>query len=196
MKKEIKKELIERAVSGDAEAFAEIYFSLKDSIYGFAYRMTNNSAVAEEIAQEVFIFFIESPFKYRADQGSLFSFLCGVARNKILNYLKKAGTKLEMSNLNREDLENRTNGSGHSPLKNLLSREFEEKLIEGILALSHFQREAIILREMEEMSYSEIARVTETDINTTKARIYRARKNLAQHLTPYLNVEEEKYYEV
>lgn len=60
MKKEIGQNLIEKACKGDREAFGEIYFSLKVSIYGFAFRMTNQTQIAEEITQEVFIFFIEN----------------------------------------------------------------------------------------------------------------------------------------
>ncbi len=76
--------MIERAGNGDKEAFGEIYFLLKDSIYGFAYRMTNKTSIAEEITQEVFIFFIENSDKYSSEKGTLFSFLCGVARKMVL----------------------------------------------------------------------------------------------------------------
>ncbi len=196
LKREIEQHLIEKAARGDAAAFSEIYYVLCDSIYGFAYRMTNKNAVAEDITQEVFMFFVEHPEKYDVERGSLFSFLCGVARNRVLNFLKKSGTRLETNNFESKDVENFSNGNGHSPLKVLLDKEVSAKIEECVAELSPFQREVLILRELEDLSYEEIADITETDIGVVKSRLYRARRNLARELAPYLTDEKEKYYEV
>lgn len=196
MKREIKQHLIERAVDGDAEAFGEIYKTLRDSIYGFSYRMTKQEAIAEEITQEVFMFFIKFPEKFDSQKGSFFSFLCGVARNKILNHLKKSGTRLESNDFEVEHFENRTNGNGKSPLRKVLDKEFSVELEKCIGNLSAFQREVLILREMEELSYAEIAEITKTDIGVVKSRLYRARKTLAGELGSYLKNEKENVYEV
>ena len=196
MKREIKQFLIEKAVEGDAEAFGEIYFLLRDAIYGFALRMTNETAIAEDITQEVFMFFIKFPEKFDSSRGTLFSFLCGVARNKIYNHLKKSGTRLETNNFETKEFENLTNGNGKSPLTNLLDKEFSVKVAESIGKLSPFQREVLILREMEEFSYEEIAGITESEIGVVKSRLYRARRALANKLAPYLKNDEEKCYEV
>lgn len=193
MNKEIEQNLIDRSRRGDAEAFTEIYFSLKDSIYGFAYRMINRSSIAEEITQEVFIFFIENSGKYDAGKGSLFSFLCGVARNKVLNHLKKSGVRLETNDLEREPFENPANPNKSSPIGNLLEKEFSEKLEECVLKLSPYQKEVLLLREVEDLSYEEIAGITETNIGTVKSRLYRARCALAIEFAPYMKTEEVKY---
>ncbi len=195
MKREITQHLIEKAADGDREAFGEIYFQLRDGIYGFAFRMTNETWIAEEITQEVFMFFIKHPAKFDESRSSLFTFLCGVARNKILNHLKKSGTRLETNGFETKDFENRTNGNGKSPLKNLLDQELSKKVEESVAKLSPFQREALILREMEDFSYEEIASITETDIGVVKSRLYRARRALAKELAPYLT-EGEYVYEV
>ena len=190
--------MIERAVEGDAKAFGEIYSALKDAIYGFAFRMTNESATAEDITQEVFMFLIKYPEKFDAARGAtLFSFLCGVARNKIFNHLKKSGTRLETNNFETTDFENLTNGNGKSPLKILLDKESSVKVEECVAKLSPFQREVLLLREMEEFSYEEIAQITETEIGVVKSRLYRARRALANELAPYLKNEKEEFiYEV
>ncbi len=195
MKREITQHLIEKAADGDREAFGEIYFQLRDGIYGFAFRMTNETWIAEEITQEVFMFFIKHPAKFDESRSSLFTFLCGVARNKILNHLKKSGTRLETNGFETKDFENRTNGNGKSPLKNLLDQELSKKVEESVAKLSPFQREALILREMEDFSYEEIAEITETEIGVVKSRLYRARRALAKELAPYLS-EGESVYEV
>jgi RNA polymerase sigma-70 factor (ECF subfamily) len=194
--KEIKQNLIKKACEGDPEAFGEIYFLLKNSIYGFAYRMTNQFPISEEITQEVFIFFIENPDKYNSEKGTLFSFLCGVARNKILNYLKKSGTRLETNNFEKQEFENMANLNGNSPLRELLNKEFNAKVEEFVAALSPFQREVLLLREMEDLSYEEIAEITETDVGVVKARLYRARRALVRKLAPYVESREENVYEV
>ena len=196
MKREIKQYLIERAADGDEKAFSEIYFLLRDAIYGFAFRMTNERAIAEDIAQEVFMFFIKHPEKFDPSRGTLFSFLCGVARNKVFNYLKKSGTRLEMNNFETADFETVSNGGAKSPLKDLLDKEFSAKVAECVAMLSPFQREVLILRETEELSYEEIAEITETDIGVVKSRLYRARRALGAELAPYLKNEEECLYEV
>jgi RNA polymerase sigma-70 factor (ECF subfamily) len=108
--------------------------------------------------------------------------------------LKKSGTRLETNNLETEDFENFKNGS--SPLKILLEKEFSAKVEESVAALSPFQREVLILREMEDLTYEEIAEVTETDIGAVKSRLYRARRRLAETLAPYMKNEEKKYYEM
>ena len=196
MKCEIKQFVIERAVAGDAEAFGEIYFGLRDAIYGFSLRMTNGSGIAEDVTQEVFMFFIKYPEKFDASRGSLFSFLCGVARNKIYNYLKKSGTRLEENNFETEDFENLTNGCEKSPLTDLLDKEFSAKVAECVAKLSPFQREVLILREMQDFSYEEIAEITQSEIGVVKSRLYRARRALANELAPYLKNDEEYVYEV
>ncbi len=193
MKRKIEQHLIEKAVAGDAEAFSEIYFRLKDSIFGFAFRMTGQTSTAEEITQEVFMFFIENPDKFEPAKGSLFLFLCGVARNKILNHLKKSGTRLEMNNFESEHFENFTASNGNSPLKNLLEKEFSEKIEECCAEISPFQREVLLLRELEDLSYEEIAEITKTNIGVVKARLYRARRSLAKDLAPYIKSEEVLY---
>lgn len=198
MHREIEQHLIEKAGRGDGQAFGEIYFRLKDSIYGFAFRMTNESSIAEEITQEVFMFFIEKPERFDAERGkSLFLFLCGVARNKILNHLKKSGTRLEENNYESKEFENFAGGNGSSPLKNLLEKEFAARIEESVAGLSPLQREALLLRELEELSYEEIAEIAGTDAGTVKSRLYRARRTLARELAPYLkNEKEENVYEM
>ncbi|MEZ5345678.1 MAG: RNA polymerase sigma factor [Pyrinomonadaceae bacterium] len=193
MSRDIAQHLIEKSSKGDAEAFSEIYFSLKDPLYGFAFRMTNTVSIAEEITQEVFLFFIENSEKYDAERGSLFSFLCGVARNKVLNYLKKSGTRLETNDLEEDLFESPSNTWGRSPIRNLLDKEFSGKLEQCVQSLPPYQKEVLLLREIEELSYEEIAAITETNIGTIKQRLYRARQALAAGLEPYLKTEEVKY---
>ena len=195
MAQKIEKHLITQALNGDSTAFGELYFAFRGSIYGFAYRMLRETSMAEDVTQEVFMFLLENPKRFDPERGELLSFLCGIARNKIIQHLRKHSTKFEIfdDDLNKfDDLEN----AEFNPLEVLLNEELNEKLEAKIAELPPLQREVLILREIEELPYLEIARITETDLNQVKVRLHRARKTLAKELKPYLIGNEDKYYEM
>lgn len=196
MSREIDAKLIEKAAEGDPVAFGEIYFLLRNPIYGFVYRMLNETGAAEDITQEVFIFFIEHPKKYEPLRGSLHSFLCGVARNRIMHHLRKSGNRPEINRDETEDYREPKDEIGGDPLGNLLNQELAEKVEESIGKLPPLQREVVILREIEELSYEEIAGITQTELGTVKVRLHRARRALAERLSPYLMKKKEKCYEM
>jgi RNA polymerase sigma-70 factor, ECF subfamily len=193
---EIDKTLIKKATGGDAKAFGEIYFALRGAIYGFGYRMLNDCELAEDVTQEVFIFFIEHPEKYVESRGELLPFLCGVARNRIFHLLRKEKLQFEAFQDDLEDFPEIKDEIFSNPLTLLLDEELAEKVESGIAELPPLQREIFILREIESLSYQEIAEITETPIDSLKSRLYRARRTLAKGLKPYLNCQEEKKYEV
>jgi RNA polymerase sigma-70 factor (ECF subfamily) len=188
--------LIEKAIEGNASAFNEIYLTLRDSIYGFSYRMLGENSLAEDITQEAFIFFIEHPDKYQQERGSLLSFLCGYARNRIMHLLRKQGCRSEISQDDSDDYIELKDEFGNDPLKILLNGELSAKIEESIAKLPVLQREVIVLRGMQELSYEEIAKIVEVDITVVKMRLYRARRNLSIQLAPYLIAKKESSYEV
>jgi RNA polymerase sigma-70 factor, ECF subfamily len=195
----IETNLIARAAEGDAAAFGKIYFLLRDPIYGFAFRMLNDDAAAEDITQETFVFFIENPQKYQIERGTLLSFLCGVARNRIMHYLRKSGTCAETNWEETDEFIEPKDEFASDPLEVLLEHELELMVNENLAKLPPLQREALILREMRELSYEEIAKITGDDVNAVKVRLYRARRNLACRIAPYLKAEKsekEKCYEM
>lgn len=192
MRKEIEKTLIEKAVRGDAAAFGEIYYSLRDPIYSFAYRMLREASAAEDITQEVFMFLLENPAKYQAERGSLFSFLCGVTRNKVMRHLQKTATKTESLPEETGEFIEITGDFRQNPLDLLLDGELFEKVEESLARLPMLQREAIILREIHELSCEEIAQITGAEIGAIKVRLHRARKSLAREIAPYLSVKKKE----
>lgn len=191
MRQEIDQQLIEKAIKGDAAAFSELYLRLRDSIYGFAFRMLGEKSLAEDVTQETFVFFIEHPEKYQRERGSLLSFLCGVARNRIMHRLRKRGNRLEISVDETEDYIEPRDERAYDPLKILLEQELGMKVDECIANLPPLQREVLILRELQELSYEEIARVTGSEIGAAKVRLHRARQRIARQLAPYLSTKGE-----
>jgi len=184
--------LIKKAIRGDANAFAEVYQRLRDSIYSFAFRMLADEAAAEDITQETFMFLIENPTKFDPERGALHPFLCGVARNLVLHHLRKRESRHEDIGEFDEFIEIE---SGLNPLEILLESELSDFVNECVVSLPEAQREVIILREMQGFTYEEIAKITNADLNLVKVRLHRARKNLAEKLAPYLK-KKEKFNEM
>lgn len=191
------KSLVERASNGDAAAFGEIYFSLRDAIYGFAFRMLRQTAAAEDITQEVFMFLIENPHKYQSERGSLKAFLCGVARNKMMRYLSRENFRQEVFWDDEPSFHEPPDSSAKNPLDLLLDEELAERVEFCLGKIPALQREALILRELQELSCEEIAKITDSEIGAVKVRLHRARKSLAREIAPYLSVKKkEMNYEV
>jgi RNA polymerase sigma factor (sigma-70 family) len=145
----------------------------KDAIYRFAWRMTNSSTAAEDIAQDVFLVLLRHPDHFDATRRHLRSFLFGVARNLSRKCL---------------DAQNRWN-----PLDNeqfvaapmdVESREIAVVVGAAVQALPSLQREALLLAHYEGFSLDEIARAVDVDVGAVKARLHRARQNLRRMLAP------------
>lgn len=187
---------LEDAGRGDAEAFARLYNRYRDRVYGFAYRMLNVQTAAEDVTQEAFLALIEHPEKYQSERGSLLTFLCAVARNAVLNRFRRRVYEAE-DDFEEGELYLIKDEYAPDPLSSLLERELSEKIDESIALLPPLQREVIVLRKFQELSYQEISFVTGAEINVVKARLHRARKSLAKNLAPYMLFEEgERCYEL
>jgi RNA polymerase sigma factor (sigma-70 family) len=187
--------IINRALNGDAGAFGEIYLTLRGSLFGFAYRMLRETSLAEDVTQETFMFLLNNPQRFDSEKGELLSFLCGVARNKIIQHLRKHSTKFEFyeDDLTKFD---EADDFRRNPLEVLLKEELTEKIEEIIANLPVAQREVLILREIEGLPYSEIADITDAELGQVKIRLHRARKSLANELRPYLAGGKGKNYEM
>ena len=182
-------ELLAAAARGDQAAFSQLYQRYRNRVYGFAYRMLGTQEIAEDVTHEAFLLLIRQPERYQAARGSLLTFLCAVARNHIFQHLRHqerhAPEPVETSGECDEA------GARHSfdPLSDLLERELAAQVEEALAKLPVAQREVVVLREYQELSYEEIAEVIGADTNVVKARLYRARQALAKRLAPYLRAE-------
>ncbi|MDQ4123888.1 MAG: RNA polymerase sigma factor [Acidobacteriota bacterium] len=196
MNKIIEDSLIKKIALGDEAAFNEIYFRHRNRVFGFIYRMTVNKTLAEDITHETFMVLIEHPERYQAELGgSLLTFLCAIARKQVMNHLRrKHNGDVWLDEFENFDFaEDETKGN---PLANLLSRELAAQIDACVSALPPLQREVIVLREYEELSYEEIARVTESELGAVKARLHRARQTLAKQLAAYVAAPKDKCYEL
>jgi RNA polymerase sigma-70 factor, ECF subfamily len=185
--------LVRAAAKGDAAAFSRLYGLHRDRVYGFAYRMLGARAVAEDVTHEAFLVLIEHPERYSPERGSLLTFLCAVARNHIMRHFRRQGYELTESGATDSGSAERRDEQGRDPLSNLLGQEIAARVNAAIDALPPLQREVIVLREFQELSYEEIANVTSAEVNIVRARLHRARQSLAGRLAPFITEDSKRY---
>jgi RNA polymerase sigma-70 factor, ECF subfamily len=188
--------LVRDLARGDEAAFNEVYLRHRDPVYGFVYRMTCDRSAAEDITHETFIFLIENPTRYDLERSSLRTFLCTIARGRVMNLIRrKHRNDLQLADF--DDLWVPPVDSKKDALAELLSQELVEHVEECITLLPPAHREVLILREYQELTYEEIAKITGTEVATVKTRLYRARQSMARTLAGYITpVETREYHEV
>ena len=187
--------LINKIAAGDELAFNEVYSSHRNRIYGFVYRMTFNQTIAEDITHEVFVFLIENPKRFYPERGSVLTFLCAVARNLVMNHLRLR-YKSDVAIDEYEDFDVAESETKNNPLSELLKIELAAQIDACVAALPPLQREVIILREYQGLSYEEIANVTGAEKSAVKTRLHRARQTLAGQLSAYVSSPKDKSYEL
>jgi RNA polymerase sigma-70 factor (ECF subfamily) len=175
--------LLRRAAKGDEEAFTLLYRRHQAAMYRFALRMTGNSWAAEEIVQDVFMILMRDPKKYDATRGALGAFLYGVARNRVMKHLERLPREIPLEEKNEDGT-----GTGivlqdlSTPAMWAEKRERRQQVRAAVLELPVEFREAVVLCELEELSYEEAAQMAGCPIGTIRSRLHRGRALLMARL--------------
>ena len=169
-------ELLARASAGDEEAFASLYRRRGTAVYRFALGMTGSREAAEEVVQETFLALIEQPGGYDPSRGELSSYLYGIARNKGLKLFRKLGETVVWEE-RRHDGETQP-----AALDALEAKDRIDILRRTVLALPEAYREAVVLCDLEELSYAEAAVALGAPVGTVRSRLHRGRALLAERL--------------
>jgi RNA polymerase sigma-70 factor (ECF subfamily) len=175
--------LLRRVAKGDEEAFTLLYRRHQAAMYRFALRMTGSAWAAEEILQDVFMVLVRDPKKYDAARGTLGGFLYGVTRNRVLKYLERLPREIPLEEKNEDG-----SGSGivlqdaSTPAIWAEKRERMRQVRAAVLDLPTEFREAVVLCELEEMSYEEAAKMAGCPIGTIRSRLHRGRALLMAKL--------------
>jgi RNA polymerase sigma-70 factor (ECF subfamily) len=175
--------LLRRAAKGDEEAFTLLYRRHQAAMYRFALRMTGNSWAAEEIVQDVFMTLMRDPKKYDPQRGTLGGFLYGIARNRVMKHLERRPREVALEEKNEDGT-----GSGivlqdvFTPANWTETRERKAHVRAAVLELPAEFREAVVLCELEEMSYEEAAQAAGCPIGTIRSRLHRGRALLLAKL--------------
>jgi RNA polymerase sigma factor (sigma-70 family) len=163
-----------------SEIFAQVMLPHLDAAYGLARYLAKDSVAAEDIAQDAFLRAFRSFDQWRGDSAK--AWILTIVRNCFLSYVSAQRSAVSTCDWT-SDLPSELIGSEH-PDSLLLEKSEAAKLHAVIHTLPVPFREALILRELEELSYKEIADMTQVPIGTVMSRLSRARQMLAERLLP------------
>lgn len=173
--------LLRRAAKGEEAAFTELYRRHQAPLYRYALRMTGSRWSAEEIVQEVFMTLIRQPKKYDASKGEVGAFLFGITRNRVMKHLERSPRELSLDD-DRESTAAREPADMLTPAFWAERRERVEQVRDAVLSLPPEFREAVVLCELEELSYEEAAAKSGCPIGTVRSRLHRGRALLMARL--------------
>jgi RNA polymerase sigma-70 factor, ECF subfamily len=165
-------ELLARILAGDEVAFTTLYRARHAPVYRFALQMTGSVVIAEDVTQEVFMALIEHGRRFDPARGTLASFLYGIARNMVRRRIEKdRDTELIGDFAGEEDV-----------LGDLTRRETIDHVRRAVLSLPAMYREAVVLCDLQDLSYDEAAMALECPVGTVRSRLNRGRAMLARKL--------------
>ncbi len=176
-------QLVERCLAGDETAWDELVRTYTKRIYSVCYRFTGKDGEAQDLTQEVFLRVFRTLKTFRAGEGSFMVWLNRLARNLLIDHYRR--TRLERATDSIEDqlpvLEETALLAGRTDSM-LAGREASELLQAALQKLSPDLRETVILRDIEELEYREIAEVLDVPEGTVKSRLNRGRAELSRIL--------------
>lgn len=187
--KNLDDELVRRTQKGDKSAFNLLVQKYQHRIAKLVGRFVYDSTEVEDVTQEVFIKAYRALAKFRGD-SAFYTWLYRIAVNTAKNHLVSMGRRPPGTDLEAGDVENMEIGSDlreqGTPEMNMLADEIGETVRRTVDGLPEDLRTAIMLREIEGMSYEEIAEVMDCPIGTVRSRIFRAREAIDTELKPLL----------
>jgi RNA polymerase sigma-70 factor (ECF subfamily) len=172
---------------GNAAAFETLYRRHQAALFRFALLRCGSPDTAADIVQEIFMGLLSNALKFDPARGVLLAFLFGVARNLLLKReaahprLASRPTPAPGATL---DLEDTIVDPAPPPVQRLLDQERDETVRRALLRLAPHYRDVVILYEMHDRSYVEIAQICNIDIGTVRSRLSRARARLVEMLRP------------
>lgn len=171
--------LVERHVNGDPDAFPEIVRLHESRVYAVAFRMCGNSEDARDVSQEVFINAFRALPRFRVD-APLSVWFYRATVNASINLLRKRRPAGSLDDVAIEVADDR-----RRPEDLALASSVGDAVHEALEQLPEEFRAAVVLRDLEDLDYAEIADVLEIPIGTVRSRIHRGRAVLAELLKPY-----------
>ncbi len=173
---------LDRLRAGDAPAFEELVMTYQHRVFGVALRMLGNRAEAEDVAQEAFVRAHRALGGFRGD-AKLSTWLYAITSRLCLNRLASGERRMARQG---EDALLRLSDAGPRPDAALERRELETALGRAIAELPEDRRIVVVLRDLEGLSYEEIAQVLELELGTVRSRLHRARAELKEKLERFL----------
>ena len=194
--REINHQLVERAQRGDKRAFELLVEKYQRKLARLLSRLIRDPGEVEDVTQEAFIKAYRALPSFRGD-SAFYTWLYRIGINTAKNYLVAMGRRAPTSTeMEAEEAEGHEGGELlrdiNTPESLLLTKEIGTTVNLAIEALPEELRSAIQLRELEGMSYEEIAKLMDCPIGTVRSRIFRAREAIAERLKPLLDSAKDK----
>jgi len=178
-------QLIRRTLGGQREAFGELVRRYQDRLYNSMVQILRQEAEAEETVQEAFILALTKLDSFRGNSG-FYTWLFRIAYNVAITRIRKRKPIASLENSSAESCLQLPSDLP-APDAGLLERERAEQLMQALGELSDEHRQILVMREMDEMDYAEIAAVLELPVGTVRSRLHRARWQLRELLEKKLN---------
>lgn len=182
--------LVRQCMAGDSQAWQQLVTSQHRRIYAICYRFTGSGTDAEDLTQDVFLKLYKNLSSFDTQKGSFQTWITTLARNLLVDHfrrtrLDRASDSLDIS-LDGEDgsptMGDRLADNRPSQEQHVAGLELKASIQSALKQLSPELREAVILRDLEDMDYKEIAQVLRIPEGTVKSRISRGRGELARLL--------------
>ncbi len=182
--------LVRRCIAGDAVAWEEIVQRYNRRIYNICYRFAGSADDAQDLTQEVFIKMYRTLNSYDVERGAFMTWVTTITRNLLVDHFRKRKQDRVTDSLDAApsehadamSLSDRIPDKALPPDAGVQSRETRETVHRALQKLSPELREAVILRDLQDMDYREIAAVLKVPEGTVKSRINRERAELARLL--------------
>jgi len=194
--REVDQRLVERVQRGDKKAFELLVTKYQRKLNRLLSRFIRDPSEVEDVSQEAFIKAYRALPSFRGD-SAFYTWLYRIAVNTAKNYLVAAGRRAPTSTaIDSEEAENFEEGHQlrhmNTPEAELMSKQVAATVNQTMEALPEELRIAITLREIEGMSYEDIAAAMSCPIGTVRSRIFRARETIAARIRPMLGTAKDK----
>ena len=183
--------LLRRCMAGDAAAWEEIVRRYHRRIYNICYRFAGSGDDAQDLTQDVFIKMYKTLDTYDVERGAFMTWVTTITRNLLVDHFRRSRQdrvtdSIDGTSREEEDalsISDRLEDSRPSPDDRLASKETQKMVQTALARLSPELREAVILRDLQDMDYKEIAGTLRVPEGTVKSRINRGRMELARLLS-------------
>lgn len=186
-------ELVARVQRGDSKAFDLLVRKYQHRIVALIGRYVSDWSECQDVAQEAFLRAYRAIGSFRGD-AQFYTWLHRIAVNTAKNHLVANGRRPPTDDIDVADAEQYDSGirlrDNDTPERELMRQQMEQTVMRAVQALPEELRTAITLREVEGLSYEEIAARMDCPIGTVRSRIFRAREAIGQELAPLLDGED------
>jgi len=178
-------QLVERIRIDQGRSFAQLYHRYKHRVYAYCYRLLRHPQNAEDATQETFIK-VHRSLHQLEDAASLQTWIFSIARNEAFTILRRVRPTEELEKATEEIWDD------DSPLERVVKQERSEIVQHCLSLLRPVYREILILREYEQLSYSEIARITGSTESAVKSALFKARKAIGRKVESILKGKDKQ----